>query len=117
MYERRPVPGYPRWEADTNGDVYLDNLPADIFIAKHDAYVYIRGYQLKGEPAMKRATLVALAFHGPKPPNKQVCAHRNDIKEDDKPENLYWATHGENYADARRNGRPLPGLKKEISCL
>jgi hypothetical protein len=54
---------------------------------------------------VKRSILVCTDAHGPKPPDKDVCAHKNDIKDDDRPENLYWATHKENSQDAVRNGR------------
>lgn len=47
--------------------------------------------------------LVALTFLGPRPEGR-VVAHRNDDPTDNRLENLYYATHVENYADSVRNG-------------
>ena len=62
-----------------------------------DGYVYDHG-------RTKRAIEICTAIHGPKPPDKDVCAHKNDIRDDDRPENLYWATHSENAKDRVANG-------------
>jgi hypothetical protein len=40
----------------------------------------------------------------------EVC-HRNDIKSDDRVENLYWGTHSQNGKDAYRNGCRKPTRK------
>lgn len=47
--------------------------------------------------------LVAEAFHGPRPAGLMV-RHLNDIKTDNRPENLAWGTMAENGADYVRNG-------------
>jgi hypothetical protein len=46
------------------------------------------------------------AFNGP-PQEGQVCRHLNDIKLDNRPVNLAWGSHEDNYADAKRNGRKM----------
>lgn len=47
---------------------------------------------------------LALTFIGPKPfPNAQVL-HKNDVKFDNRIENLYWGTPQENMDDKVRNG-------------
>lgn len=70
-------------------------------------YIYDHG-------RVKRAIEVCTEHHGPKPEDKDLCAHKNDIRTDDRPENLYWATHAENAQDAVRNGHHIgwhPHLK------
>ena len=47
--------------------------------------------------------LVAAAWHGPRPDGMDVC-HANDIKTDNRPENLRYGTRSENLLDAVRNG-------------
>lgn len=47
--------------------------------------------------------LVAEAFHGPRPEGLLVC-HINDVKTDNRPENLQYGTRSENGRDAVRNG-------------
>lgn len=56
-------------------------------------------------------SLVALAFHGPRPEGLDV-AHGNCIKTDNRPSNLRYATRSENLRDshamgANRGGRPF----------
>lgn len=47
--------------------------------------------------------LVAEAFHGPRPEGMAIC-HGNDIKTDNRPENLRFDTWSENQLDRVRNG-------------
>lgn len=47
--------------------------------------------------------LVAAAFIGPRPEGMVVC-HYNDVKTDNRVENLRYGTRSENEADKRRNG-------------
>lgn len=49
-------------------------------------------------------SLICEAFNGPRKPG-QMCRHLNDIKLDNRPENLAWGSMRDNAADARRNGR------------
>lgn len=53
--------------------------------------------------------LVALAFLGPQPPEKDMVAHRDGIHGHNTPENLYYATAAENSADAIRHGKQVRG--------
>jgi hypothetical protein len=65
-----------------------------------DGYIYDHG-------RVKRSIEVCTAVHGPKPADKDLCAHKNDIRDDDRPDNLYWATHAENAQDCVRNGHHI----------
>lgn len=49
-------------------------------------------------------TLVAMAWHGPRP-DGQECRHLNGDPTDNRPENLAWGTRAENMADMVRHGR------------
>ena len=53
--------------------------------------------------------LICEAFNGPSPgPHKPHVCHRNDIKDDNRAENLYWGSDLDNKQDAIRNGRTIP---------
>lgn len=51
------------------------------------------------------APLVCEAFHGPKPKDKDLAAHGDGFPENNRPENLRWATYRENEDDKRKHGR------------
>lgn len=57
--------------------------------------------------------LVLLAFVGPPSPGQEAC-HWNDIPDDNRLENLRWATRSENVRDGFRNGRIVP---KKTHCI
>jgi hypothetical protein len=50
------------------------------------------------------ATIVAIAFHGPKPSEQHQVAHWDGDKLNSFASNLRWATAKENMADKRRHG-------------
>ena len=54
--------------------------------------------------------LVCFSFLG-KPMEKQVICHRNDIRNDNRIENLYYGTQSGNMEDARKNSKLLIGEK------
>ena len=62
------------------------------------------------------AGLVLKAFRYPRPPGKQA-RHLNDIKDDNRLENLRWGTGVQNYADAVRNGITGYGAKNPKAKL
>lgn len=105
MYERRPVPGFANWEADSLGRVYRSGIE----YAGH----FNRGYIMvcANGQTIKRAWMVAFAFHGQRP-MRAVIRHLNDIKDDDRPTNLKWGNRSEDRLDAYRNGR-LGKLNRE----
>jgi hypothetical protein len=65
--------------------------------------------------------LVCLAWHGPKPKDKDEVAHLDGSKLNNTPQNLRWSTYAENYADRIRHERVGHKLKsadiKEIFLL
>lgn len=54
--------------------------------------------------------LVCIAFHGPKPFEKAVVAHRDDDLDNNHRSNVRWTTNKENGQDKVRNGRCAVGL-------
>jgi len=62
------------------------------------------------------AHLVLEEFVGPRPEGS-LCCHKNDIKTDNRVENLYWGTPKQNGADAVRNGRTASGEKNSNAKL
>ena len=52
---------------------------------------------------VKAHQVVCLAFHGPAEPG-QVVAHCDGSRDNNRPENLRWATHKENHGDRRLHG-------------
>jgi len=100
---RISVFGHPRWEADSDGDVFLDGNLAHYGGDGHGRVMASSGYRGSGYHAQRRSTLVCTAWHGPKPfPGAQVN-HKNDIPTDDRPSNVYWGTQAQNIQDSVRN--------------
>jgi hypothetical protein len=50
-------------------------------------------------------TLVLWAFSGVRPRSASGCRHLNDLKTDNRPDNLAWGTSAENADDRRKNSR------------
>jgi hypothetical protein len=60
--------------------------------------------------------LVLEAFVGPCPPGME-CAHNNNIRNDNRPDNLRWATRQENMDDQRKFGTSCKGEAKPSARL
>jgi hypothetical protein len=95
--------GYPGWEADSDGDVYHNGELVPGGYSDGYVMVYLGMYK-----SIDRAKLVCTAWHGPKPEDKDLVAHNNGFKDDDRPSNLRWATFSENVQDAIAHGTMLP---------
>ncbi len=62
-------------------------------------------------------SLVAAAFHGPRPSRKHVVAHGDGSRKNNRPSNLRWATYQENEADKLKHGTRCRGEKQHLSKL
>lgn len=111
----KPVPGASRYEVSN-----LGRLRSLINVNKTTGEPYLlrwalsRGYcstRIHYDDGVKRTVfahrLVAAAFLGARPAGMMVL-HGNDIRTDNRLENLRYGTRADNAADARRNGSHLP---------
>lgn len=55
--------------------------------------------------------IVCEFFHGPPPANRPFACHRNDVGDDNRAVNLYWANQTQNLEDAARNSRMKYGSR------
>lgn len=60
--------------------------------------------------------LVLTAFVGPRPAGYDGC-HNNGVKDDNRLENLRWATRRENHLDKKRHGTFQEGMRHGMSKL
>jgi hypothetical protein len=73
-----------------------------------DGYVRFSIYKEKKSKHFKRSVLIARHFI-PNPNNYPLVRHLNDIKTDDRIENLAWGTQKHNKEDAAKNGKIAKG--------
>lgn len=109
-YTAAPIKDAPEHWIDIDGSVYAiehrNNHPRILYKKALDevyGYKYCSiDYILNGKKVRKRKRvhrLVAEAFI-PNPENKPVVCHRNNIKSDNRKDNLYWGTVSENTQQA-----------------
>lgn len=121
----KPVPGYEgfysvsslgrtyrhsRWVAAKNGSRRF--FPGQICQGHRGKKGYER-IKVFGKN-IETHRIVCLTFHGEPPSPKYHAAHANDIKHDNRAENLRWATAKENAADRKINGRQVMG--ERVHC-
>lgn len=71
------------------------------------------GLSIDGRTVSARVhVLVAKAFIGAGPAGTEVC-HRDDVKTNNTPENLYWGSRSDNMRDLVRNGGHPQASKPE----
>lgn len=102
-FEKVDVPGWPNVQVDCYGNVYAMNFKF--------------GRQMKIKPSKTKLgylrvkidgheeyvhRLVCLAFHGEPKSNDLEVAHYDDVKDNNIPSNLRWATHQDNVLDRYR---------------
>lgn len=108
MIERwRPVVGYEgRYRVSDQGRVWSNISEREL--KPGPSWKGYRNVKLtKGDGTTRRrkvAFLVLRAFVGPRPLGAEIC-HDNDIRTDDRLDNLYWGTRNDNAADQVKNGR------------
>lgn len=107
MEEWRAVPGQERYLVSSEGRV------ARLMKTNPPSHRYVR-INVRDAAGKLRAHLahvwVLEAFRGPRPPGMRA-RHLNDVKSDNRLENLQWGTVSENSQDAVINGRRV--LKTE----
>lgn len=101
--EWRPIPGHPGYEASDDGLVRsLDRIDASGKQRKGRVLKQrlANGYPVVniGGRTVKVHRLVLLAFEGPCPKGMEAC-HYNGNRQDNRIDNLRWATHRHNLRD------------------
>jgi hypothetical protein len=71
----------------------------------------------KSTVRVNKVVLEAFTRFKPKDPRKIHAAHKNSIRDDNRIENLYWATYAENLADKIRHGKIPKGEASKRSKL
>ena len=123
-YECKPIPGFPRYFADTNGEIWRMKNKRKYkhrnglgtgkvigrYLKKLKPSVRVRGYlftsfSLKHKPYPKSIHRVIASVFIPNPDNKPYVCHKNDITSDNRVENLFWGTAKENTQDCIRKER------------
>lgn len=102
------IPGYDRY-IDREGNVFSTFSGKKLKLRiRYDGYVSFR-LNNKGKTALVHRW-VAKIYLTPIEGKYEVC-HKNNIKTDNRVENLYWGTHQENMRQAWRDGllKPLKG--------
>ena len=82
MADNPPVPGYPGFTADSNGDVWCNGR---VLKGVYDTsgYLWVNG--------VLSAVLVCSAFHGAAPTPDATVTHLDGVNGNDQPTNLAWA--------------------------
>lgn len=134
-YQRKPIPGFPGYEIDTNGSVFSKRMtgyiqryhagPNDHMSNKwkklsvnkvHTGYYHVKLSRGGNYKTMKLHKLLALTFIL-NPDNKPLVCHKDDNKDNNNIENLYWGDSKENKHDSIRNGTSNFGEKSGMAKL
>lgn len=124
MAEWRAIPGFPDYEASSEGAIRRRTAPKRNRLYPITGFCDPRGYimvgiknavgQLKNVQVHK---LVCLAFHGLPPSPAHQVAHNDGSRGNNSSLNLRWATPKENTADKILHGTSQRGEKNPIAKL
>lgn len=124
--ERRPVLGFPgyavsadgrpwsRWKRGPGGlgDVWKELAGSrdkdgyrKVILVRDGVRHYFRVHHL-----------VLLAFVGPCPPGMEG-RHKNNLRDDNRADNLLWSTHVDNVADKKAHGTHQRGSKNGMAAI
>ena len=120
----KPIPGYPGYEADAEGNIWSmqhnwRGYGPRKLIAFPDKYGYLKvRLSINGKRVNRKLhRLVCLAFHGQPTPEKPLVRHLDGNKKNNGQDNLCWGTHQENEEDAIRFGEKANGERNGFSKL
>lgn len=115
---RKPVPGYPFYQIDAEGQLFTNHGGLDVWdrVAGNrdkgmgkNSTLGRRSYTLRGIRGRPLTTpaarLVLLAFVGPPTANAPHACHRDGDATNDRLDNLYWGSARENMQDRANHGR------------
>lgn len=93
MYELRPIPGWPNYMASSDGRIWSNKT--GIFLKPNKMRTGYESVELFNNGKSKRVSihrLIASAFIS-NPHNFPCVNHKNEIRNDNRAENLEWCTH------------------------
>ncbi len=112
--EWRPIPSYPDYEASGLGRIRSNRRKRSRIMTPSLTGTYLavclRADTSRGKRTVTVHSLVAEAFHGPRPSGLEV-RHLNGDSADNRVVNLSYSTHGENLRDRARHGTDPNALK------
>jgi len=118
----RPISGFPNYMISSEGEVWSNvrkKVLRPFFDDRQRYGRYARVVLCKDGYTHKRSVhrLVAYEFIGEPPHEGLVVAHKNGDPEDNRPENLYWASVQENVDDRSIHGRTFQGGRHHLAQL
>lgn len=118
----KEIPGFPRYYAGSDGEIYSRNYKKNKNITPVELRKLSYGRQRLGYHIVNLKlddnshnmcrvhVLICTAFHGARPMGMQ-CSHLDDDKENNRPENLKWETDSENKKRKYANNGGDRGIK------
>ncbi len=124
MKEWKTIPGFSRYKASTDGEIYTPNWRGGktgrLLNPAKDKMGYLRTVLVSdlGENCTIKVHRIIASTFLPNPDSKATVNHKNGIKTDNRAENLEWATRSENVAHSFKTGlQSNKGVKNPISKL
>lgn len=107
----KPIKDFPDYEVSSFGNVKTNKRNKILAGTKSKGYHAVHMYGKEGKKTVNVHRLVATAFIK-NPLGKSCINHKNGIKDDNRVENLEWASHSDNLNHAYKTG-----LRKKHSGL
>ena len=107
------INGYENYELFRDGSIYSHNKGGG-FMNTHLSY---KGYLMvrvcnNGKPKGFSIHRLLAEHFIPNPDKLPVVDHINQIRDDNRLENLRWASHSDNQLNTKRYDKPLKNIKK-----
>lgn len=115
----KPVPGYEdEYIAGSHGEIRRVGAEKDLAGYRPDDKHHTVVLSRNGiQRTLSIHKLICLAFHGPAPFLNALVRHLDDVKSNNRADNLAWGTAIQNTDDAFRNGKMAVGSRNPLSKL